>query len=62
MIENPIRRTFANTVTFNVSKCKVLSITKKKAPSRFIYTMDGEPLELVPSHPYLGVTLASDMI
>ena len=23
--------------------------------------MDGEPLELVPSHPYLGVTLASDM-
>ena len=48
-------------MSFNVSKCKVLSLTKKKFPSRFTYFMDGEPLELVSSHPYLGVTLASNL-
>ena len=48
-------------MSLNVSKCKVLSLTKKKFPSRFTYFMDGEPLELVSSHPYLGVTLASNL-
>ena len=48
-------------MSFNVSKCKVLSLTKKKLPSRFTYIMDGEPLELVSSHPFLGVTLASNL-
>lgn len=48
-------------MSFSVSKCKVLFITKKKIPSHFTYTMDNESLELVSSHPYLGVTLSGDL-
>ena len=41
---------------FNSSKCFVLTTTLKTKPSKFTYNLSGQPLEVVKSHPYLGVT------
>ena len=41
---------------FNSSKCFVLTTTLKTKPSKFTYILSGQPLEVVKSHPYLGVT------
>ncbi len=46
---------------FNVQKCFLLSITRKRKPSIFDYTMNGHPLTKVSSHEYLGVTESDDL-
>ena len=42
---------------FNPSKCYKLSITKRKCPLSFPYSINGVVLEHVSSNPYLGVEL-----
>ena len=44
-------------MSFNVSKCHLLSITRKRSPSTYNYHMDGEIVAKVPSSPYLGLTI-----
>ena len=44
-------------MSFNVLKCKSLRITRKRNPYLHQYTMNGQELESVKSHPYLGVEL-----
>lgn len=47
---------------FNKSKCKVISISRKKTSTREAsYTMDGQPLECVPYITDLGVTVSNDL-
>ena len=46
---------------FNVTKCKVLTISNKKDPDKFNYTLNTDPLEHVDSHQYLGVTINSKL-
>ena len=46
---------------FNVKKCAILSITKKRKPSHHLYTIFGESLERVDHHDYLGVTISHDL-
>ena len=36
-----------NNIRFNTSKCKVLTVTKKKTPIAFGYTLDGTALTSV---------------
>ncbi|XP_074616985.1 uncharacterized protein LOC141876332 isoform X2 [Acropora palmata] len=48
-------------MSFNVSKCKSLSITRKRNPYLHQYTMNGQELESVKSHPYLGVELTQSL-
>ena len=43
-------------IDFNVTKCHVLCITKKREPSNFIYTANSDALTWVPEWDYLGVT------
>ena len=42
---------------FNPKKCHVLSITNKKSPIFYPYTLNGVQLSHVKNHPYLGVEL-----
>ena len=42
---------------FNPKKCHVLSITKKRNPICYPYTLNGVQLSHVENHPYLGVEL-----
>ena len=46
---------------FNPSKCKVLRITGKRNPLTVTYRMDGNDLEEVENHPYLGVELDKNL-
>ena len=46
---------------FNIKKCAVLSITRKRNPSLHHYTIFGESLERVDQHDYLGVTISHDL-
>ena len=46
---------------FNVSKCKSLSITRKKNPILHQYTMNGQLIEAVRRHPYLGVEVIRNL-
>ena len=48
-------------MSFNVSKCKSLSITRKRNPYLHQYTLNGQELESVKSHPYLGVELTQSL-
>ena len=41
---------------FNVTKCHILCITKKRKTSHFIYTANSDALTKVPECDYLGVT------
>ena len=41
---------------FNVTKCHILCITKKRKPSSFTYTANSKALTKVPECDYLGVT------
>ena len=65
IIQNDIQTLFKWSQTwkldFNVTKCKVLTISNKKDPDKFNYTLNTDPLEHVDSHQYLGViTVSSD--
>ena len=46
---------------FNIKKCAVLSITRKRNPSLHHYTIFGESLERVDEHDYLGVRISHDL-
>ena len=46
---------------FNIKKCAVLSITRKKKPSIHQYSIHGEVLGRVDEHDYLGVTISNDL-
>ena len=64
IIQNDIQTLFKWSQTwkldFNVTKCKVLTISNKKDPDKFNYTLN-DPLEHVDSHQYLGVTINSKL-
>ena len=46
---------------FNVAKCNVLTITKKRNPIIFDYKLHGETLEKVQSSKYLGVEITKNL-
>ena len=46
---------------FNLKKCSLLRVTRKRTPVESIYTMMGHPLEQVSHHPYLGLELDSNL-
>ena len=46
---------------FNIKKCAVLSITRKRKPSHHVYSILGEDLARVDHHDYLGVTISHDL-
>ena len=48
-------------MSFNASKCHVLTITKKRKPLTATYTLHGEDLSAVDSAKYLGVELSKDL-
>ena len=45
---------------FHPKKCEVVSITRKRSPIIYPYTLHGHQLEHVPVIKYLGVSIASD--
>ena len=46
---------------FNLTKCQTISITRKKKPIKFQYSLHDVILENVKSAKYLGITLTSDL-
>ena len=46
---------------FNPSKCEILSVTRKKSPTAYSYTLHGHTLNRVKSTKYLGLTITSDL-
>ena len=48
-------------MTFNQAKCNTLSITRQRLPIRVKYTLHGQPLDIVKSANYLGVTITYDL-
>ena len=48
-------------MSFNASKCHVLSVTKKRKAQSNTYTLHGENLQHVASAKYLGVELTKDL-
>ena len=46
---------------FNIKKCAILTITRKRTPSHHQYKIFGETLERVDQHDYLGVTISHDL-
>jgi hypothetical protein len=45
----------------NVNKCASLTITRKRSPKIYQYTLLGENLNRVEKHDYLGVTISHDL-
>ena len=48
-------------MNFNPKKCHVLSISRKRRSPFLDYRLGNEPLTVVDSYPYLGVTVSSDL-
>lgn len=46
---------------FNINKCSVMHITKKRTIHRSQYTINGDSLGTVHHHPYLGVEFSDDL-
>jgi hypothetical protein len=46
---------------FNVKKCAIMSITHKRSPQIYEYTLLGENLNRVEKHDYLGVTISHNL-
>ena len=46
---------------FNICKCAILLITKKRNTSFFNYTIFGNALECVDDHEYLGISISHDL-
>ena len=46
---------------FHPEKCNVLTISKKRSPSKYNYTLHGHILEHDTSAKYLGCTISSDL-
>ena len=49
-------------IRFNTSKCKVLTVTRKKTPIAFDYTLDGTALARVSEEKDLGVIITSSTL
>ena len=50
-----------NNIRFNASKCKALTITRKKSPLNFIYKLDNVELERVSTEKDVGVTITNSL-
>ena len=50
-----------NNIRFNVSKCKALTITRKKSPLDFIYKLDNLELERVSTEKDVGVNITNSL-
>ena len=50
-----------NNIRFNTSKCKTLTVTRKKTPIGFDYTLDGTTLTRVSEEKDLGVIITSTL-
>ena len=48
-------------MTFNVTKCYQLRIGGKKSSQTYVYWLNGEDLEYVSHHPYLGVEIDKNL-
>lgn len=48
-------------MSINLTKTVCMTVTRKKAPSEFTYTINNTPLQRVTLQKYLGVTLTSDL-
>ena len=46
---------------FNCSKCYSMHLTRNKSPVVTTYFLNGQSLERTDAHPYLGVTISSDL-
>ena len=46
---------------FHPDKCKVLTVTRKRNPVQYTYTLHGIELEKVTSSKYLGLTLTNQL-
>ena len=46
---------------FNIKKCAIMNISNSPDKKCFDYTMNGEILETVKHHPYLGVELSDNL-
>ena len=55
--------TWSNTwlMSFNVKKCAIMSVTLKRKPSLYSYSLHGEELQRVTQHDYLGITISNDL-
>ena len=59
LIQNNID--FIQSIKFNASKCKVLSVTRKKSPVDFVYHLGPEILRRVHKEKDLGVILSNNL-
>ena len=50
-----------NNIRFNASKCKALTITRKKSPLNFIYKLDNVELERVSTEKDVGVNITNSL-
>ena len=50
-----------NNIRFNASKCKALTITRKKSPLDFIYKLDNLELERVSTEKDVGVNITNSL-
>ena len=50
-----------NNIRFNASKCKALTITRKKSPLNFIYKLDNVELERVSTEKDVGVSITNSL-
>ena len=57
----PFKLNRRSLMAFHPDKCNVLTITKKRNPIKFNYTLLGHSLEHVTSVKYLGCTITSDL-
>ncbi|XP_071491882.1 uncharacterized protein [Diadema antillarum] len=48
-------------MSFNVKKCAVLTITRKRRPNMYNYTLCNESIPRVDSYKYLGITVTKDL-
>lgn len=48
-------------MTLNVTKCKQMTLTRKKDPLKYSYKINSAPLEPVEQFKYLGVTISSNL-
>ena len=48
-------------MTFNVKKCGVMSITRKRNPKIYQYHLQNDPIPRVSEYKYLGVTVTPDL-
>ena len=46
---------------FDIKKCAIMNISNSSNKKRFDYKMNGEILETVKHHPYVGVELSDNL-